>query len=127
MQLSLPLPEIAQMALGAPGPHERIYSNRSVRLDDIDWIGFDMDYTLAVYHQKEMDRLSIEATIAKLVARGYPETLLTMQYRTDFPIRGLLVDRKLGNVLKMDRYKYCLLYTSPSPRDLSTSRMPSSA
>ena len=26
-----------------------------------------------------------------------------------------------------DSKKYCLLYTSPSPRDLSTSRMPSSA
>ena len=25
------------------------------------------------------------------------------------------------------KYVYCLLYTSPSPRDLSTSRMPSSA
>ena len=25
------------------------------------------------------------------------------------------------------QYNYCLLYTSPSPRDLSTSRMPSSA
>ena len=25
------------------------------------------------------------------------------------------------------RYMFCLLYTSPSPRDLSTSRMPSSA
>ena len=25
------------------------------------------------------------------------------------------------------RFKGCLLYTSPSPRDLSTSRMPSSA
>ena len=25
------------------------------------------------------------------------------------------------------KYKVCLLYTSPSPRDLSTSRMPSSA
>ena len=24
-------------------------------------------------------------------------------------------------------FNYCLLYTSPSPRDLSTSRMPSSA
>ena len=24
-------------------------------------------------------------------------------------------------------YRFCLLYTSPSPRDLSTSRMPSSA
>ena len=26
-----------------------------------------------------------------------------------------------------DKYLICLLYTSPSPRDLSTSRMPSSA
>ena len=28
---------------------------------------------------------------------------------------------------KFKDHKYCLLYTSPSPRDLSTSRMPSSA
>ena len=28
---------------------------------------------------------------------------------------------------QMELIKYCLLYTSPSPRDLSTSRMPSSA
>ena len=65
-----------------------------------------MDYTLAIYRQAEMDRQSIEATVGKLVERGYPEALLTMKYRTDFPIRGLLIDRKLGNVLKMDRYRY---------------------
>eukprot|EP00829_Urostomides_striatus_P021744 TRINITY_DN9834_c0_g1_i1.p1 TRINITY_DN9834_c0_g1~~TRINITY_DN9834_c0_g1_i1.p1 ORF type:complete len:179 (-),score=52.08 TRINITY_DN9834_c0_g1_i1:12-548(-) len=29
--------------------------------------------------------------------------------------------------IQMELYKDCLLYTSPSPRDLSTSRMPSSA
>ena len=29
--------------------------------------------------------------------------------------------------MNIEPYKYCLLYTSPSPRDLSTSRMPSSA
>ena len=29
--------------------------------------------------------------------------------------------------LRLGRYISCLLYTSPSPRDLSTSRMPSSA
>ena len=29
--------------------------------------------------------------------------------------------------LNLPRFKGCLLYTSPSPRDLSTSRMPSSA
>ena len=28
---------------------------------------------------------------------------------------------------KVDKFINCLLYTSPSPRDLSTSRMPSSA
>ena len=28
---------------------------------------------------------------------------------------------------RIDQYVNCLLYTSPSPRDLSTSRMPSSA
>ena len=32
-----------------------------------------------------------------------------------------------GIVLSVDEFYSCLLYTSPSPRDLSTSRMPSSA
>ena len=38
-------------------------------------------------------------------------------------------DRYIKKMLKIGevREKNCLLYTSPSPRDLSTSRMPSSA
>ena len=32
-----------------------------------------------------------------------------------------------GSNIKVDTSNSCLLYTSPSPRDLSTSRMPSSA
>lgn len=83
-----------------------MYCNRNLRLDQIQVVGFDMDYTLAIYRQAEMDRLSIEVTLQKLVERGYPEALLSMNYRTDFPVRGLLIDRKLGNVLKMDRYRY---------------------
>ena len=40
------------------------------------------------------------------------------------PIEGQLwFDTTAGT----DQLKVCLLYTSPSPRDLSTSRMPSSA
>ncbi len=35
--------------------------------------------------------------------------------------------RIFGAVARELRANYCLLYTSPSPRDLSTSRMPSSA
>ena len=34
---------------------------------------------------------------------------------------------KEKEIICWDGYCYCLLYTSPSPRDLSTSRMPSSA
>ena len=43
-----------------------------------------------------------------------------MQLVANAPSRGLIFDSE-GNILA------CLLYTSPSPRDLSTSRMPSSA
>ena len=42
--------------------------------------------------------------------------------------RKLLSTCTFEIILVMFRWsKYCLLYTSPSPRDLSTSRMPSSA
>ena len=38
------------------------------------------------------------------------------------------MDAAINGVLQsLDPYSSCLLYTSPSPRDLSTSRMPSSA
>ena len=41
--------------------------------------------------------------------------------------RTSLFDRKTGNFIRDVGHIGCLLYTSPSPRDLSTSRMPSSA
>ena len=107
-QLPLPIPEAAAGADGslALPRARRIFCNRSLRLDRVQMVGFDMDYTLAIYNQPEMDRLSIEATVKKLVDRGYPERLLGMHFRTDFPLRGLFIDKKAGNVLKMDRYRY---------------------
>ena len=97
----MPAPVEAQ-----PPPARRIYCNRNLKLDQIQLVGFDMDYTLAIYDQGEMDRLSIEATSSKLVKLGYPRQLLDMKYLPKFPIRGLLVDKKLGNILKIDRYRY---------------------
>jgi len=38
--------------------------------------------------------------------RGYPQALLTLPYDPQFAIRGLVVDREHGNLLKMDRYHY---------------------
>ena len=75
-------------------------------MSSISWVGFDMDYTLAIYDQPAMDDLSIRATIAKLIARGYPEFVRTVPVSTQFPVRGLLIDKRFGHVLKMDRYKH---------------------
>jgi hypothetical protein len=45
----------------------RIFTNRDLAFEQIDVIGFDMDYTLAVYNQAELEALSIESTIRKLI------------------------------------------------------------
>ncbi|MEZ4286762.1 MAG: HAD-IG family 5'-nucleotidase [Polyangiales bacterium] len=108
MQQRLPLSEIDLRggSIHPPPPEGRIYCNRNLRMDQVEAVGFDMDYTLAIYRQHEMDQLSIEVTVRKLVDKGYPSELLELDFPLDFPIRGLLIDRKLGNVLKMDRYRY---------------------
>lgn len=105
-QQVLPLAELVPSPEGQLPRARRIWCNRNLRLDHIEVVGFDMDYTLASYIQEALDRLSVQETAKKLVALGYPRALLDMPYPTQFPIRGLLVDRKLGNVLKPDRHRY---------------------
>ena len=57
-------------------------------------------------------RAAFKAVVnGKQVAILVPTTILALQHSKTF----------------RERFKDCLLYTSPSPRDLSTSRMPSSA
>jgi HAD superfamily 5'-nucleotidase-like hydrolase len=107
LQLSLPIDEFLARSPSPGIPRQRrIYCNRNLRMSNIAWVGFDMDYTLAIYNQPEMDELSIKATIEKLVTRGYPEFIRTMPYATAFPVRGLLIDKRFGHVLKMNRYKF---------------------
>ena len=47
--------------------------------------------------------------------------ITTTKYLNIFAAEGLIKQKNIGNV------NLCLLYTSPSPRDRSLSRMPSSA
>ena len=83
----------------------RIFVNRNLRMDQIDLAGFDMDYTLAIYNQPKIEALSAQLTLEKLVRdRGYPEEILGLDYDPTFAVRGLVVDRRYGNILKMDRY-----------------------
>jgi 5'-nucleotidase len=76
-------------------------------MDSIEMIGFDMDYTLALYHQDKLEQLSIELTLNKLIEKhGYREDIKQLVYDPRWAIRGLMVDRQLGNVFKMDRHAY---------------------
>jgi 5'-nucleotidase len=98
--------EAAPRPLDIPREH-RVFVNRNLRLDKIEMVGFDMDYTLALYNQARVEELSIRATLQKLVtAKGYPEAIRDLVYDPQLALRGLVVDRDNGNVFKPDRYGY---------------------
>lgn len=84
----------------------RIFTNRNLRLDRIRHVGFDMDYTLAIY-EESMEHLQAEMVLERLVKGfGYPEVILQAKYQPDFAIRGLAVDMAHGNVFKMDSHRF---------------------
>jgi 5'-nucleotidase len=89
-----------------PPPALRIFVNRNLRMDTVAAIGFDMDYTLARYKREQLERLAHRLTVEKLVKRGYPEEILKLGYDPSFVIRGLMVDKQLGNILKIDRHSH---------------------
>ncbi|WP_394837682.1 HAD-IG family 5'-nucleotidase [Pendulispora rubella] len=106
-QLVLPIEDFLSRP-STPGivRSRRVFANRDMRMSGITWVGFDMDYTLAIYDQPQMDRLSIDATVDKLVRRGYPHFIVDIPQEVDFAVRGLLIDKRFGHILKMDRYKH---------------------
>lgn len=84
-----------------------ILCNRALNMSKIKAIGFDMDYTLAMYHSEEFETLAATSALHKLVHNlGYPNPLLNLRYDHSFFIRGLVVDKEMGNILKLDRHKY---------------------
>lgn len=83
----------------------RIFCNRNLRMAHAELIGFDMDYTLALYHQDKLEQLSMELTLRKLIENhGYPDEIRSLSYDSRLAIRGVVIDRNLGNVFKMDRH-----------------------
>ncbi|MBN2171186.1 MAG: HAD-IG family 5'-nucleotidase [Candidatus Krumholzibacteriota bacterium] len=85
----------------------RIFVNRNLRMRSIRWVGFDMDHTLALYNRNFIEALAFDLSLQALVReKDYPRELLGIRYDPDFGIRGLVVDKEEGNILKMDRFHY---------------------
>ncbi len=83
----------------------QVFVNRNLNLARVELIGFDMDYTLAIYHLRRLEQLSYDLTVDRLVAKyGYAEAIRELPYDHQFVMRGLFVDKKAGNLLKIDRF-----------------------
>ncbi|MGV3619698.1 MAG: HAD-IG family 5'-nucleotidase [Archangium sp.] len=89
-----------------PMPRQ-VFVNRNLHLTKVEIIGFDMDYTLAIYHQRRLEQLSYDLTVDRLVEKyGYPKEIRDIPYDHSFVMRGLFVDKRHGNLLKIDRFGY---------------------
>lgn len=88
-------------------PARRIFVNRNMRMDVIRQIGFDMDYTLLPYRKRSIEELSFRLTAERLVEKhGHPPEVLSIPYDPSFVVRGLVVDKRLGNIFKMDGHHH---------------------
>ena len=65
---------------------------------------------------------SADSTAAAMAAGGVDRAAMDSPMAADYSLNSLSLESGADNGTAV-----CLLYTSPSPRDLSTSRMPSSA
>ena len=86
-------------------PQNKVFVNRTLNLKRIKYLGLDMDHTLIRYNTENFERLSHTIIIEKLISRkNYPEAVKKLQFDFNFALRGLVVDRKKGNLLKLNRY-----------------------
>lgn len=85
----------------------RVFTNRTLRMEKIRHIGFDLDWTLALYDRDAMSQLAFELTLERLVESfSYPREILRAEFRSEFCRRGLILDTEEGTVLKMNRHRY---------------------
>ena len=92
---------------GEPTSEQRIFVNRTLRMESVRCVGFDLDWTLADYERLPFERLMFDLTIERLIERhDHPPVIRELRFRPDFPQRGLLIDKQAGTVLRMSRHRF---------------------
>ena len=89
-----------------PNPEDLIiFCNREMHSKSLEAIGFDMDFTLAQYNEA-FDLLAFEGAQGHLHSTlGYPKEVLDFKYNAVLFRRGLLIDKKRGNIVKVDNHR----------------------
>ena len=92
---------------GEPAAEQRVFVNRTLRMETVRCVGFDLDWTLADYRRLPFERLMFDLTIDRLIEHhGHPPEVRDLHFRPDFPQRGLLIDKQAGTVLRMSRHRF---------------------
>ncbi|KAJ3694058.1 hypothetical protein LUZ60_009538 [Juncus effusus] len=81
-----------------------IFCSRTLNLRSISAIGYDMDYTLVHYNVMAWEGRAYDYGMANLKSMGFPVD--NLQFDPDLVIRGLIMDKEKGNLVKADRFGY---------------------
>ena len=127
-QLVLLAARIYLMFIAAHPPKHR-YQSGSIEAGQWDLPGGQKSVEQATASLLSPDGLNIENGDQLLLAVTDYEQGLSVSAPMLLHPEGLSDGNRLAvlSITGTDRYRYCLLYTSPSPRDRTRSRMPSSA
>jgi HAD superfamily 5'-nucleotidase-like hydrolase len=83
----------------------KVFVNRIINMKKIKLVGLDMDHTLIRYNSENFESLVYQLIKEQLVAiKQYPEAIKNLQFNFNDAIRGLVIDSKNGNILKLSRY-----------------------
>ncbi|KAJ8539766.1 hypothetical protein K7X08_014018 [Anisodus acutangulus] len=115
-----PVEEVAKMEaqeaenllqhLGIPVPYNArhsprgIFCSRTLNLRSISAIGYDMDYTLMHYNVMAWEGRAYDYCMENLRNVGFPVDGLA--FDPALVIRGLVIDKEKGNLVKADRFGY---------------------
>ncbi|VVB15369.1 unnamed protein product [Arabis nemorensis] len=115
-----PIEEVARMEaqkaenlireLGIQGPFSAqhsprgIFCSRTLNLRSISAIGYDMDYTLMHYNVMAWEGRAYDYCMENLKNMGFPVDGLA--FDPELVIRGLMIDKEKGNLVKADRFGY---------------------
>lgn len=86
----------------AARPERGVYCSRTLNLRSIKAIGYDMDYTLIHYDVNAWEGRAYQYGLETLRAAGVPVDGL--RFDPDLVIRGLIMDKEYGNLIKVDRF-----------------------
>lgn len=84
---------------------QKVFVNRILNMKKMKLVGFDMDHTLIRYNTKNFETLVYSIVIDKLIhTKKYPAGIKTFTFNFEDAIRGLIIDSRNGNILKLSRY-----------------------